>query len=93
MLSYSGLRAIGCVDSNKVQLTQATVNFLFFIVDDTEVSYDLRKGIWNCLCIHEAYKGPNTTTVCYHIKAATIWLKQHRENWPALKDLTEAMEL
>jgi hypothetical protein len=93
MLSESGLKTVSCLEKNKVQLVQANIFLLTFLCNGTEVTYDLRKGYWSCLCRHEAYTGPKTTTVCYHIRSSKLWLKNHRENWPALRELTEGIEL
>lgn len=90
MLSESGLKAVASIA--KVRLEQATPFYLFFSVDGTDVTYDMRKGLWICGCIHETYKGIKPE-LCWHVKSCKMWLRERRYTFKPLEILTEGMEL
>jgi len=79
MLNKSSLKGLSLLLRDKVVLETITPHFLFFEVDGETVTYDKRKDLWMCSCIHESWRGNKTNQVCYHIKAAKFY-KRRLEN-------------
>ena len=78
-LNRSSLQAVALVLKNKVILESATPNFYFLDVDGIKITYNARKDLWICTCIHESWRGAKVEQECYHIFAGKLYMKKLKE--------------
>ena len=78
-LNGGSLKAYSLFIKGKVKVQSIAPNYYFLEVDGIGVTYNVRKDLWTCLCIHEPWRGINTERECYHIKAAKMKIARLRE--------------
>lgn len=86
MLNRSSLKGLSLVLKNKVRLLSVTPCYYFLTVNGIEVTYQIRKDLWTCTCIHETYRGAKIRQECYHILAAKLYMRKIKRRLENDKD-------
>ena len=79
MLNQSSLRAFGALRKGKVVHNQHTFSFLYFKVEDRDVTFSTRKKKWYCLCEHYSVWRGYKEEDCWHIRACRFFLEEKRQ--------------